>query len=61
VNFAEELAAPRPRRQVMRTTEAIFNTIRERALDLLADLGETPTPAERRLPLYDFLLASPLA
>ncbi|MBA3546552.1 MAG: FAD-dependent monooxygenase [Nannocystis sp.] len=61
VDFAEELSAPRPRRQVMRTTEAIFNTVRERALDLLADLGETPTPAERRLPLYDFLLASPLA
>jgi len=61
VDFAEELAAPRPRRQVMRTTEAIFNTIRERALDLLADLGEAPTPAERRLPLYDFLLATPLA
>ncbi len=61
VNFSEELSAPRPRRQVMRTTEAIFNTIRERALDLLADLGETPAPAERRLPLYDFLLASPLA
>lgn len=61
VDFIHELGAPRTRRQVMRTTEAIFNTIRERALDLLADLGEPAAPAERRLPLYDFLLASPLA
>jgi hypothetical protein len=45
----------------MRTTESIFNTIRERALDLLADLGEPAAPSERRLPLYDFLLATPLA
>ena len=61
VDFVHELGAPRTRRQVMRTTEAIFNKIRERALDLLADLGEPAAPAERRLPLYDFLLASPLA
>ncbi len=61
VDFAEELGAPRTRRQVMRTTESIFNAIRERALDLLADLGEPAAPAERKLPLYDFLLASPLA
>ena len=52
---------PRPRRQVFRTTEAIFNATRARALDLLADLGETPNPAERTLPLYEFMLASPLA
>jgi flavin-dependent dehydrogenase len=61
VDFIHELGAPRSRRQVMRTTESIFNTIRERALDLLADLGEPAAPSERRLPLYDFLLATPLA
>ena len=31
------------------------------ALDLLADLGETASPAERTLPLLDFLLATPIA
>lgn len=61
VDFAEELAAPRPRKQVFRTSEAIFNGIRGRALDLLADLGEGPTERERHLPLYEFMLASPLA
>jgi len=61
VTFMDELATPRPRKQVMRTTEAIFNAVRGRALDLLADLGETPNPAERSLPLYEFLLATPLA
>ncbi len=61
VTFAEELFAPRSRGQVMRTTETIFNTIRTRALDLLADLGETPTPAERHLPIQDFLTQAPLA
>lgn len=61
VDFADELLAPRPRKQVMRTTETIFNGIRARALDLLADLGEAPSPAERNLPLYEFMLESPLA
>lgn len=61
VDFANELSAPRPRKQVMRTTEAIFNNVRARALDLLADLGEAPSSAERQLPLYEFMLASPLA
>jgi hypothetical protein len=57
----DELTAPRPRKQVMRTTEKIFNAVRGRALDLLADLGETASPAERTLPLLDFLLATPIA
>jgi flavin-dependent dehydrogenase len=61
IGFLDDLRTPRPRKQVLRTTEAIFNATRARALDLLADLGETPNPAERTLPLYEFLLASPLA
>ena len=61
VDFAAELTAPRPRKQVMRTTSNVFNTIRARALDLLADLGEAATPAERSLPLHEFMLATPLA
>ncbi|MBL9099328.1 MAG: tryptophan 7-halogenase [Myxococcales bacterium] len=59
--FLDDLRAPRPRKQVLRTTEAIFNATRARALDLLADLGETPNPAARTLPLYEFMLAAPLA
>jgi len=61
VTFMDELSTPRPRKQIMRTTEVIFNAVRGRALDLLADLGETPNPAERTLPLYEFLLATPIA
>ncbi len=61
VDFIPDLTSPRPRKQVMRTTETIFNKIRGRALDLLADLGEAPAPAARTLPLYEFLMASPLA
>ncbi|MBK9754728.1 MAG: FAD-dependent monooxygenase [Nannocystis sp.] len=61
VHFANELLAPRPRKQVMRTSETIFNATRARALDLLADLGEAPSSSERTLPLYEFLLPSPLA
>ena len=61
VDFASELTAPRSRKQVMRTSEAIFNRIRGQALDLLADLGEPPAAVERSLPFYEFMLASPLA
>jgi flavin-dependent dehydrogenase len=61
VDFASELTAPRSRKQIMRTSEALFNNIRGRALDLLADLGEPPSSAERHLPFFEFMLASPLA
>ncbi len=61
IGFLDDLRTPRPRRQVLRTTEAIFNATRTAALDLLADLGETPVPGERTLPLYEFMLATPLA
>lgn len=61
VDFASELTAPRSRKQIMRTSEALFNNIRGRALDLLADLGEAPSSAERHLPFFEFMLASPLA
>jgi flavin-dependent dehydrogenase len=61
IGFLDDLRTPRPRKQVLRTTEAIFNTTRANALDLLADLGETPVPADRTLPLYEFMLATPLA
>ena len=47
IGFLDDLRTPRPRKQVLRTTEAIFNATRTAALDLLADLGETPVPAER--------------
>ena len=61
IGFLDDLRTPRPRKQVLRTTEAIFNATRASALDLLADLGETPVPADRTLPLYEFMLATPLA
>lgn len=61
IGFLDDLRQPRPRKQVFRTTEAIFNATRSRALDLLADLGETASPSARTLPLYEFMLAAPLA
>jgi flavin-dependent dehydrogenase len=61
VTFADELGAPRPRKQVMRTTEKIFNTVRRRALALLADMNAPPPPTEGDLPLYEFMLEAPFA
>lgn len=61
VDFLDDIFAPRPRKQVLRTTEAIFNATRERGLRLLRDLGVTPQRPGDTLPLYEFMLQEPLA
>nr|WP_276601001.1 tryptophan 7-halogenase [Nannocystis sp. ILAH1] len=61
VDFMDDMFAPRPRRQVMRTTEAIFNGTRDRGLAILQELGVVPTREAPALPLYEFMLQEPLA
>lgn len=61
VDFVDDMFAPRPRRQVMRTTEAIFNGTRDRGLAILQELGVVPQRGAPALPLYEFMLQEPLA
>lgn len=61
VDFVDDMFAPRPRRQVMRTTEAIFNGTRDRGLAILQDLGVPLQRDAASLPLYEFMLQEPLA
>lgn len=61
VDFVDDMFAPRPRRQVMRTTEAIFNGTRDRGLAVLRDMGVVPERGSPSLPLYEFMLQEPLA
>jgi hypothetical protein len=61
VDFVDDMFAPRPRRQVMRTTEAIFNGTRDRGLKILRDIGVEPQRESPTLPLYEFMLGEPLA
>lgn len=59
VDFLDDIFAPRTRKQVMRTTEAIFNRTRERGLEILQDLGIAPARPASTLPLYEFMLQVP--
>lgn len=61
VDFMDDIFAPRPRKQVLRTTEAIFNATRDRGLALLRDIGAPFERTAQPLPLYEFMLAEPLA
>lgn len=60
VDFVDDLFHPRPRKQVLRTTEAIFNGTRDRGLEILADIGCTPSRGDRGLPLFEFMSTDPL-
>lgn len=60
VDFMDDLFQPRPRKQVLRTTEAIFNGTRDRGLEILTDIGCAPARPDRGLPLYEFMLGEPL-
>lgn len=61
VDFLDGMFMPRPRKQVMRTTEAIFNATRDRGLAVLRDIGVSPQRTAENLPLYEFMLQEPLA
>jgi flavin-dependent dehydrogenase len=57
LDFMERTGLPRPRREILETTEELFNGVRARTLALLDD-GAAREP---RLPLTAFLTGRPLA
>lgn len=61
VDFMDDIFAPRPRKEVLRTTEAIFNATRDRGMALLREIGAPLQRTAQPLPLYEFMLEEPLA